>query len=697
MDDRLKVVTGVALEHVHRWSTKYWPWVLAFALILLGVLYAFDYDASIYRPRIGARYPLGWWGWADQGEYIKSVQAFAHGRFQSENFHYPPLYALTAAPFWPFMPSHPFYIPDLIALLVSYGVVLAVARRFYGLGVPLIACGCLLIYAPIISIQQWVIPWTSSLMSALGAILILIASLGESRPAPFALKTRRDWLMFCAFFITYGAIAPTRPLDIVVWLPFALAFFAQTVLATIRTAESRNRGPIALICITAAAACALVFVLFYLGFNLAVQGSLLGTYARVLNSGYIPSEIVEKIFSIFWESQTVFVVRGDALFQKFPIFAPIFAVCLVTLFAVRDIRFWVLLTVFLQFLLYLPFGDLLPTGIFTYFNIHYFKWGFPWLAVIALGQSASWLRGLLGRDRRRNVGFIIAALVVLLVCCNLSLEPVGAVRVEDRRSSTNHTISITAPHPRRVEFVDIKGLRGGLLDFYFGQHRMVVDGEPAPDLSFRILQENGGGRLIFLKPRRLSQIVLTPDPNVTFDDGAGQSVIQSSAVEFGCRFRNCVEPLRNPLPHVGWTQRAITFAFRDGGDLHGAATDDWWPAELWGRWSRTNTPELAVIVTPPGSRRLRLTTIASPLIAPGILHQHVALWVNRCKVAERAFKTGDRQVLDGQIDTACLGPNGEMRVQWRTDGTHRPVDLGLGPDYRALGVGVQSLTVQVAP
>jgi len=84
-------------------------------LVFVGVIYtvAFWYfkDAPGHNPA----YPLGWWGWFDQGEYLKSAKAFAALDFSAAQHFCPPLYSMLGALFVNF--TDPFWLVDLICLL----------------------------------------------------------------------------------------------------------------------------------------------------------------------------------------------------------------------------------------------------------------------------------------------------------------------------------------------------------------------------------------------------------------------------------------------------------------------------------------------------------------------------------------------------------------------------------------------------
>ena len=49
--------------------------------LLLAALYLWRYAADPAVPGGSAQFPEGWWGWWDQGHYLRSATALAQGNF----------------------------------------------------------------------------------------------------------------------------------------------------------------------------------------------------------------------------------------------------------------------------------------------------------------------------------------------------------------------------------------------------------------------------------------------------------------------------------------------------------------------------------------------------------------------------------------------------------------------------------------
>jgi hypothetical protein len=513
-------------------------------LFAVGIAYCLLYYFSPVRPRAGAQYPLGWYGWADQGEYLKSAVAFAFGDLSGTEHLYPPLYNFLAAPFVYILPTHPHFVPDLAFLLIYVFALTTISRQIYG---PLLAPAVLtvlMISAPLLSITQWVIPWTTSLQAALVSGLLLCYSAFERRGSPFVLSGRRDYILFCAFFLAYGALLPTRPLDLIALFPFALCFFARVTIATAAAFPRDRRAKAFGACVLAAGSSGLIFVVFYFAFNVAVFKSPFGSYvASISQFRYDFTTIFEKAYSIFSNSAALYGEGGQAFFERVPLLGPAFALCIVTAIVHNDVRRWIIICAFLQITMYLPYGDLLPTGVFRYYNLHYFKWLYPWIFVIAAGQAIVWIRSYRSKDGWKPLAVAVAITVIV---ANIWIVPTHTERVTDAKSVADNTVSITLKQPRDVNFIDIQGLRGGFTDFYFGNHAAVLDGTITINRrDMRLLPIANGARMLFSRTAHFSTLLLKPDPAVKVDP-SGLSTVESFRFAFACRFHDCKDAATPP-------------------------------------------------------------------------------------------------------------------------------------------------------
>jgi hypothetical protein len=658
------------------------------ALAVAVLLYIVTYYYSDVRPRVDGRYPLGWWGWFDQGEYIKSVRAFASLNFNALEHLYPPLYALIASPFVLASKDHPFFIPNLIFFAFYVFVFLRVLQKYYGPYLPAVVLVCILGFLPVISITQWIIPWTTSLQAALVSGLILIFFRFESKDAPFRVGTRADWLCFAGFFILYGALAPTRPLDILVCFPFALNFFIRAVLATAGAAPPGLSVRTASLCFMVATIGGLIFVSFYLLFNFLTFGSFFGAYLGVASKNpYLAADILEKAYSIFLSSGEIYGERGQAFLERIPAAAPVLAVCIAAIGFLNGIRRWIILTALLHFVIYLPYGDLLPTGIFRYYNLHYFKWAYPWLAVIAAGQTWRWLTGAVTHGK--GVPPLAVSAVLLVALLAISIAPVEAERVKDLRSQDESRIIVRVSREWQADFVDLLGVEGGFTDLYFGAHKLRADNAAIAGGSFRVLPIGGGARLLFLRPLTFTELELSLDQKVRMGPNEGVSIVTSYGYTFGCRFRECSQ-----FPAVAWSGRSIQIDFRSMSTAQGLDLPAWWGPEPWGRWSKEAAAAVELRIEPRPA--VSVSAVVIPLLGAKRPTQSIALLANGCRVSSVEFSLADAapKTVKGRIPTGCIRADGRLRLELQTDTAQRPVKLGINQDRRRIGVGVSKIVLR---
>jgi hypothetical protein len=75
-------------------------------LIVTIATYTFLYFT---HPSLPNDAPSGWWGWFDQGQYIKSVKALSQANLSPSEHWYFPGYPLLGAILYKYMPVHPFF------------------------------------------------------------------------------------------------------------------------------------------------------------------------------------------------------------------------------------------------------------------------------------------------------------------------------------------------------------------------------------------------------------------------------------------------------------------------------------------------------------------------------------------------------------------------------------------------------------
>jgi hypothetical protein len=390
--------------------------------VFLTFLYFWRYLGFDALPGNGPANPAGWWTWFDQGKYIDSARALAKSVYDPGRHWYPLGYALLGAPFIKSTPVHPFAFVDLAALLVTYAAFVAFARRL-AIGPVwsvLIFIGA--VAGSRILFAQWVIPWNTSVTSALiWCLLALVAAHMQGVRRPFLIG------------LLAASIPFVRPAEAILVAIGGAAF----ILHEVGTGPKRALRDLGLVVLGALIPVAGYALLHWRIYGLAPSAYMIGS-----------RDVGFTLYDLPWKASTLLVdpsawyLDGVGLLRAAPYMALTVAGLAV---AFAHGRAAALLAVLLvaHGILYLSYVDLLPTGLWRYYNVHYWKWAVPGAALLAF---------LLVRDLvrwRRAPAFPLAplALAASLPLLCLRIDPVPALpgepakMVEYAWSAPDHTAS----------------------------------------------------------------------------------------------------------------------------------------------------------------------------------------------------------------------------------------------------------------
>ena len=677
----LKARRGAPLSSLAQWS-----------LILSGVffLYTCTYLATAALPG-NPEAPLGWWGWYDQGGYIASARAFADGTWRTVEHLYPPLYPWLGSYFIDVWPDHPFFLVDFGGLAIYVVALVAIGRRIFGrLATWCAVTGSFLLF-PALTTQQWTTPWTTSLSSGIGASMLLVLARFAGRR--WTVASPFDWFLVGLYSLSIGAIGAVRPLDFIVWLPAALTFY----FGILRTSANPWRPGFAIrralllgaIVVTAG----LLVPALYVGFNYATSGTFLGTYIiRNSVNGYQVHGLVRKFVSLFFDSSTVYVEPDQAIADRFwPLYL---AFPLIVYYLVKGplILRVLCITIATQFLLYVPYADLLPNGVFRYGNIHYFTWTLPWLSMFGLGFVRSIVGA--GAPRSRRTTAEIAMVATCTVLCFLVTLRAGPVGTATATTSSAHGITAELNAPQGVDFVDIVGATGSWPDVYFGANTLEIDGRPYRMVAeFRLVPTEQGLRVILPRTVLAQRFALTLDPGIRIEPAIVAARASGVSVSFSCRVTAACSttPLTAPLPFITTT---TTVEFADGEMSAPYLVDGWYQAEDWGRWSTAPKADLAFHVDHP--RAVPIEATVQPLVSPARPVQTITIKANACPVGEATFtlpSDAAPKTIVGEIPASCIAADGNIDLALSTDDAPTPKAIGIGEDGRTIGLGIQRLKI----
>lgn len=366
---------------------------------LLGLLAVLYFAAYLWHPLYPGDAPAelrqGWWSWSDQFAYWKSAAELAQFRITPEGYHYPLGYPLLGALFWRLMPTHAFFVPDLLLVLGTGFVWWRLARRWLGRLPTLVCTGIFMaVHARLLALTV-VIPWNT-----IATQLTLVAGMWVvvSKDGPRAVG------------LLAGLAAATylvRPGD-------AACFAPMLVWAVLRLPARGERLKWTMLGVTiVGTAVASVAVL-----NFAVFGAWGSPYERESwgSIGFFSYPFAKKVYWLFVDGRPFFGETDTALLFRYP-----------WLFlALPGAIHWVrregwaavaaLASLGLNWALYVNYNDFLPSDVFRYSLIHYISWGF--LPLFALAFAAV-LHGW--RQNATRVGFALAAGLVI-ACLGLQME-----------------------------------------------------------------------------------------------------------------------------------------------------------------------------------------------------------------------------------------------------------------------------------
>src|SRR5437016_6289693 len=340
-------------------KTNNWLDSASFMSLLLGgvtMIYLIAYLGHPVLPGNDPSAPMGWWGWWDQGQYLKCTAALAHGQLMPETYWYPLGYPLVGALFYRWAPQHAFLIPNLAFVLGSTFLFYKISRRLVS---PLEAILLMLTFIGFyLGLLQMTLvePWNTT--PTLFLSYLIIALLGFRQPS-----ARR----MLAAFVCVGLIFVCRPGD-------AFCMMAVPAIAILGLPRWRTRV------FMGAAGIAIVgaFVLTILFVNHAVFGSWRTPYDRIQEEmGVASYSIADKLFGLLIDGNTLFREPQAALVRHFPWAVLVLPGTIYLLLRYTTKALGVILSVFATYALYFLYNDFWPSTVYRYHTIHYLLWTIP--------------------------------------------------------------------------------------------------------------------------------------------------------------------------------------------------------------------------------------------------------------------------------------------------------------------------------
>lgn len=476
-------------------------------------VYCFCYLSTGPLPGNNLAHPEGWWGWYDQGEYLRSAKAFFDLDFYFKKHQYPPFYSAMAVPFVKFVPTHPFFFFNIAAFAVFVLVFERFARQFVS-EVEALALVIAGIFLNATVMENFAIPWTTTGTALIYSLSILQLIRQSDSTASLQSTPRELWAAFL-FSAVFGLQVVCRPVDAGAAAIFYPAFLYFAFAKLRRAQAPAIIRELILRCLAMGVGLCIGLGLFIL-FNWILSGKFIGGYVQntASYSGYFPLDIPRRAFFLFLDSDTVFLAPGSSITDKFPWMVLSAAGVLLALFKGNALSKILAATLAWQFFLYSAYGDLTPISMWRWLNVHYFKWMFPYLALFAW-LAIRWTVSPISLVAwRKSIASIVALALALILISSLRFKVMTAP-LEASLVSGDSAHVMFKPHGARLDFLDVRGISGGFDETYTGSQLMVADGRLLKHgRDFRMLQAPWGVRIQFNRTIYPDEILLVPDERV---------------------------------------------------------------------------------------------------------------------------------------------------------------------------------------
>ena len=648
-------------------------------LFVLGISYQLEYMSYLPVPGNDPEFPLGWWGWTDQGLYLKSSIAFSRGDFSPSQHYYMPLYPLLGALFLSYSPHHSYWLIDLILMLCFGFLFFRLISRYIGL----FATGLVVIFSMTFYSQirlQWVIPWTTTLSAFF--IICMICQLDfYIRQRDNYLKLKKILLLnIFVFGLLVGATAATRTVDLVIIAPFCFVYLWYILKDVLLLADKRrfalSEGLLFIFGM-------LVVLAVWLTFNRVAYGTFFGGpyFSAAKSFGFFPSSLPIKIYSHLIDSSKVYVEKGQDWLSQVPIFA--FAIVFIpAIFIIPSplILRIVSISIIFQFIVYYSYSDIVPTGTFRFNNIHYFKWMMPFLLCIFI----YFIKFIVINFRRFYCKICLSILVIVIVLVLVSLVDV-IEQAFDVQVLEQEKYQATFLLPKNsFNLIDIRGVSDNWSAIYFAKGFIVsIDDKllfsPRDYHAFPI---EYGMRLLFVRPVQGQSLCLKLGSDVQFTKSIN-GFVNAKKVSLG---------LFGDHRNVFVISLGQMLSFTKGGGAEQYLKNGWSPGEKWGRWAVGDQAELELYLPKHLRRNLILELRAGGFVVKPLHSKTITdILVNFCTVKRLIFKNNGLDNYQLRIPSSCLNNSGALRVVFKNLTPISPRQLGVSQDSRLLGIGVASM------
>ena len=443
------------------------------------------------------KYPnfASFWIGTDQHRYLEAAEAWASGNLDPIHHHYLPFYPMLGAAFFRLTPWQPFLLPDLACLLASLALFQRIARRLAPLWPPAAAALCftVAVLSGRTALAIWIVPWSTTGSAPFQFLALLLALRFAERPNP---------ARAALFGLSTAAIAGFRPSDAAILLATGSPYAAWALLRA-RTGARGWAG-----CLAAGLAGLALGAAPAALAHLAVFGLHAGPYVGGSASIGLEWRLLPMRWVMIVAGPRPLLPEGTGLAAALPWVAPGIAGLLLALLTAgrrSPAIVFVAATLVLHWALYLAYRDLQPYGLWRYYNIHYFKWTFPFLVLWAAQLAAA-----LARRASRRTALAACAAAAL----TLAWRPVLQDRTPQPVQPEGRSLTLPAGALRLGRALQLN-LNASWSSLYFGGITLQAGGRTFQNTGdFKLFPTSYGALLLPLRPLPDGPAVLFWPPDV---------------------------------------------------------------------------------------------------------------------------------------------------------------------------------------
>lgn len=360
-------------DAARNWQSRC-PWPLVSLLIVGTIWYLLVYWFHPALPGNNPTWPLGWWGWSDQGQYWRSAQELSSFHLSREHYWYPLGYPLMGAVFFRLMPDHAFLIPDLLCFVGILSLFYRICREFMSsweaVGLTVVA----ILLPKSIFTDSLVVPWSTT--PAHLVIYSVIVLLIFNKP---------HFVNYAVSSLLLALMPWFRAGDMVYVLPvFVMHLWSEYC----RDGLGRCGTKVALTVSLLALSVGSVAVL-----NAHVFGNVATPYMKVasITVGAGLEGLLKKAYSVFISAVSISASHEPMMIHRFPwlVLVPPGIYYLLKKYSIKHLGWIGAIAGCIGF--YLSYNDFDAHNIFKYLTIRYWAWWLPLATLLAyLGLVKAW-------------------------------------------------------------------------------------------------------------------------------------------------------------------------------------------------------------------------------------------------------------------------------------------------------------------